>query len=94
MLQVVFMNMLIAIMSNTFTEVMEKKHQSSIEERIVLLNDFRLFLQKFNLNIGAQYLFVIKPSKRNQLEESLESRLDAVKESTENYAKRILEHQE
>lgn len=44
MLQVVFMNMLIAIMSNTFTEVMEKKHQSSIEERIVLLNDFRLFL--------------------------------------------------
>lgn len=65
MIQVTFMNMLIAIMSNTFGEVMEKKHQSAIEERIVLLNDFRLFLDKFDLDMGAQYLFVIKPSKRN-----------------------------
>ena len=30
MLQVIFMNMLIAIMGNTFGEVMEIKHQSSI----------------------------------------------------------------
>ena len=65
MIQVTFMNMLIAIMSNTFGEVMEKKHQSAIEERIVLLNDFRLFLDMFDLDMGAQYLFVIKPSKRN-----------------------------
>ena len=53
MIQVTFMNMLIAIMSNTFGEVMEKKHQSAIEERIVLLNDFRLFLDKFDLEMGA-----------------------------------------
>ena len=73
MLQVTFMNMLIAIMGNTFDKVMEKRLPSSIEERIILLNDFRLFLDKLDLNIGAQYLFVIKPSKRYQLDESLES---------------------
>ena len=78
LLQVTFMNMLIAIMGNTFEEVWDKKHQSAIEERIVLLNDFRLFLDEFDLNMGAQYLFVIKPSKKNQLEESLESQVAAV----------------
>ena len=67
------MNMLIAIMSNTFEEVMEVKHQSAIEERITILNDFRLFLDKFSLNMGAQYMFVIKPSKTNVLEDSLEN---------------------
>ena len=65
--------MLIAIMGNTFDEVMEKKHQSAIEERIIILNDFRLLLDKFHLKMGGQYLFVIKPSKKNQLEESLET---------------------
>ena len=34
MLQVTFMNMLIAIMGNTFDKVMEKRLPSSIEERI------------------------------------------------------------
>ena len=53
MLQVTFMNMLIAIMGNTFDDVMEKKHQSAIEERIILLNDFRLFLDTFDLEMGA-----------------------------------------
>ena len=53
MLQVTFMNMLIAIMGNTFGEVMEKKTQSAIEERIILLNDFRVFLDKFDLKMGA-----------------------------------------
>ena len=36
----------------------------------------------------------MKPSKKNQLEESLESQVAAVQESTENYAKKILDHQE
>ena len=92
MLQVTFMNMLIAIMGNTFEEVMEKKHQSAIEERIVILNDFRLLLDKFRLNMGGQYLFVIKPSKKNQLEESLETQVATLQETTEMQAKKILEH--
>ena len=92
MLQVTFMNMLIAIMGNTFEEVMEKKHQSAIEERIVILNDFRLLLDKFRLDMGGQYLFVIKPSKKNQLEESLETQVATLQETTEVQAKKILEH--
>ena len=53
LIQITFMNILIAIMGNTFEEVMEKKHQSAIEERIILLNDFRVFLDKFDLKMGA-----------------------------------------
>ena len=64
-LQIIFLNMLIAIMSNVFDAVNEKQHQSSIKERIVLLNDFRSFLGKFELNIGDPYLFVIAPSIMN-----------------------------
>ena len=90
MLQIVFMNMLIAIMANTFDEVMAVKHQSAIEERINILNDFRLFLDKFNLNMGAQYMFVIKPSKSRLLEDSLENKLALLEEKTERQTKRIL----
>ena len=39
-LQITFMNMLIAIMSEVFTETTERKKQSSLTERIALLNDF------------------------------------------------------
>ena len=47
MLQITFMNMLIAIMAEVFTTVSEEQAQSSLSERILLLNDFRLFLDRF-----------------------------------------------
>ena len=93
-LQVTFLNMLIAIMGNVFDAVHEKQHQSSIKERIVLLNDFRSFLSKFELNIGDPYLFVVSPSIMNQLEDSLESKVQQVQESTEDQSKKILTTQE
>ena len=49
LLQITFMNMLIAIMGEVFNLVTERKHQSSLTERIELLNDFRVFLDKFSL---------------------------------------------
>ena len=72
-LQIIFLNMLIAIMTDVFEAVNEKQHQSSIKERIVLLNDFRSFLSLFKLNVGDPYLFVIAPGTMNHLEDSLES---------------------
>ena len=53
------MNMLIAIMSKTFDDVTAKSHTSSITERISLLNDFSYFLDYFNLELDAQFLFVV-----------------------------------
>ena len=47
MLQITFMNMLIAIMGEVFGAVSAEQAQSSLSERILLLNDFRLFLDRF-----------------------------------------------
>ena len=85
--------MLIAIMSNTFQEVYEKRHQSEIEERINLLNDFKVFLERKELGLGSKYLFVIKPTKKNQLDDSLESKIASFRESSENESKRLYEQQ-
>ena len=57
---------------------MDERHQSAIEERIKLLDDFRVFLQKFfkykELKLGSKYLYVIKPTKKfQQDDDSLES---------------------
>ena len=72
LLQITFMNMLIAIMTEVFEEVNGNSHQSSLTERIILLNDFRVFLDKFELGFDAQFLFLITPTNQNTLEESME----------------------
>ena len=41
------MNMLIAIMGEVFATTSEEQAQSSLSERILLLNDYRLFLDSF-----------------------------------------------
>lgn len=38
-IQVVFMNMLIAIMGDTFARVQEVAEESGLKERVVLIND-------------------------------------------------------
>ena len=53
LLQITFMNMLIAIMGEVFAEVTEKKQQSSLTERISLLNDYRGFVDSKNLGLDA-----------------------------------------
>ena len=62
MLQITFMNMLIAIMADVFSEVIVKKKQYSLTERIMLLNDFRVFLDFFKLGLDAQFIFLVIPS--------------------------------
>ena len=44
--------MLIAIMQNTFEEVKEEKKQSAMSEKINILNDFRLILEKMDLKMN------------------------------------------
>ena len=61
LLQITFLNMLIAIMGNTFTNVSEKKQQSAMKERIAILSDFRLVVRALKLDSEFQYIFVVRP---------------------------------
>ena len=49
LLQITFLNMIIAIMANTFEFVMERKQQTSMKERISILADFRFLLRAMRL---------------------------------------------
>ena len=62
LLQIVFMNMLVALMSDTYNEINEKKQQSKMREYINLLNDYRNFLDYFNLGLEANYIFIVTPN--------------------------------
>ena len=65
--------MLIAIMGQTFGEVTEEKKQSAMQEKINILNDFRLFLEKMDLKMNFQYIFLIKPRSLQEQDDSLSS---------------------
>ena len=89
MLQITFMNMLIAIMSDVFSDVVQRKKQYSLTERIMLLNDFRVFLDFFELGLDAQFIFLVIPSQDNTIEDTMEEQLALMKESVEQHAKGI-----
>ena len=89
LLQITFMNMLIAIMGEVFTEVTERKKQSSLTERIALLNDFREFVDSEKTGLDAQFIFLIKPTEENDLEEDLEEKVTNIREAIEIHSKEI-----
>ena len=60
LLQITFLNMLIAIMADTFSHVMDNAEESSMKERISILNDFRLILRSLGIDSEFQYLFVLE----------------------------------
>jgi len=83
MLQITFMNMLIAIMGDIFGDVIQRKKQYSLTERIMLLNDFRVYLGFFKLGLDAQFIFLVIPSQDNTIEDTMEEQLALVKESVD-----------
>jgi len=60
---IVFMNMLIAIMAKTFSDVMEKEKQSSVQEKISLINDHIFIVDYKKIFHNKKYL--IKVSQIN-----------------------------
>ena len=68
LLQIVFLNMLIAIMGNTFQFVLDNKQESSMKERISILSDFRLLIRALKLDSEFSYLFILEKDQ-----DSLES---------------------
>ena len=49
-LQITFLNMLIAIMGDTFDMVMEQKAEFSMKERIEILSDFKILIDWFKID--------------------------------------------
>ena len=82
-LQITFFNMLIAIMGNTFSEVMDSKEESSMKERISILADFRLLLRSLRLDSEFQYLFVLKKDTDSALGNEWNGELQEIRKQFE-----------
>ena len=67
LLQITFLNMLIAIMGNTFDHVLDNKQESSMKERISILADFRLLIRALKLDSEFSYLFVLQREHHDHL---------------------------
>ena len=59
--QLTFLNMLIAIMGDTFSRVTEVKEQSALAEKIRILSDYVIVVKKTRLD-DDRFLFSIAPS--------------------------------
>ena len=74
--QIMFMNMLIAIMGQTFARVTESKARSSLMETTHLNADF-LWLINFKEELkNKRYLFVVKPIVVNANENAIDQVLN------------------
>ena len=67
-ISIVFMNMLIAIMGETFAQVQEAAEQNGILERVSLINDFIWLIDLRKIFQGQKYIIQVKPMQ-NQIEE-------------------------
>ena len=67
--QITFLNMLIAIMGDTFDRVSEVKAQSALAEKIKILADYITIVRRADID-GDMFLFSIKPAQLGQDEEN------------------------
>jgi hypothetical protein len=63
---VVFMNMLIAIMGETFAQVTEEAEQSGLQEQVVLIADFSWLIDLKKVFKGQKYIISVQPSSSSQ----------------------------
>lgn len=64
--QIMFLNMLIAIMGETFGRVSEAKDRSQLMERTHLYADFMWGIRLSKELKGMRYLYVIKPVREDE----------------------------
>lgn len=85
--QVVFMNMLIAIMGETFGQVLECAEESGLREQVVLIDDHAWLLDLKKIFKGQRYIIKVTPSSSSSDENDIVC--DTVKESTYDLMKRL-----
>lgn len=61
--QITFLNMLIAIMGDTFDRVSEVKEQSALSEKIAILSDYVIIVKRESVETGtkSKFIFAITP---------------------------------
>ena len=66
--QITFLNMLIAIMGDTFDRVSEVKEQSALAEKIMILADYVIIVQRESVQRGnlSRFIFAIRPKSLGQ----------------------------
>ena len=77
---VVFMNMLIAIMGNTFANVDEKQLESSLYEQVQLMCDFLWLVNLKKTFHGQKFIFIVKVVEDDEVDDcvSMEECLDLI----------------
>lgn len=60
-IQVIFMNMLICIMADTFTRVQEVSEASSMMEQVILINDHEFLVDLKCIFKGKKYMYIVSP---------------------------------
>jgi hypothetical protein len=85
--QIMFLNMLIAIMGSTFTRVTENREKASLMERVNLYTDWYWAISFTKKLQGMPYLYVIRP--REDEEQAKEA--SAAEESKQSILKEICE---
>ena len=84
---VVFMNMLIAIMGDTFGQVLEVAEESGLREQVVLIADHAWLLDLKKIFKGQKYIILVKPSTSSQ--DSDNAVVDQCKETETTIVKRL-----
>jgi len=90
-ISVVFMNMLIAIMGETFGVVSEESEESGLREQVVLIADHSWLLDLNKIFKNQKYVIQVKPSSSSQ--EMEDAVVDKVKDAEDSILKRIGRHQ-
>lgn len=86
-ISVVFMNMLIAIMGDTFGQVLEVAEESGLREQVVLIADHAWLLDLKKIFKGQKYIIIVRPSTSTQGSDNLV--IDTVKEAESTITKRL-----
>ena len=66
MISVTFLNMLIAIMTNTYDKVMESRQVAGLKERINIMMDYRKVVTFLRLDGSFKYMVILKPTNNIQ----------------------------
>ena len=79
MVSVVFMNMLIAIMSNTFSEVLASAESNGLREQVLLMEDHVWLVDTEGIFKGQKYIMKVAPSTSGpDFEDKVEERVNEV----------------
>ena len=76
MTQIIFLNMLIAVMADTFTKVKEVEKQAALKETILLMSDYATAVRMDVSETfqGSRFIFAVRP-KHQELGEDWEGQV-------------------